>query len=84
MGIFSRLKGLLRRKKEFPDLPAGPMPMPRTDITTESTTVENVKAKMDLVLTQLDSLRTQYQAMNERVMTTERMVKELYDMAKSS
>ena len=69
--------GFLRKKKEL-EVP----PLPK-EVTTETTTVDNVKAKMELVLAQVDSLRTQYEAMNERILSIERMVKELYAMAKS-
>ncbi len=77
MGIFS---WLFRRKKEEPK----PTDMPKVEITPETATIDNVKAKMELVLTELDSLKIQYNVMNQRVMSMERMVKEIYDMAKSS
>jgi hypothetical protein len=83
MGIFSKIKGIFRRKKEEPLPELEKLKLPKPEITTETATIENVKAKMDLVLTQLDSLRTQYEAMNERVITIEKMLKELYTMAKS-
>lgn len=75
--------GLVRRKKEEPLTEFDKMDLPKTGITAESATIENVKVKMDLVLTQLDSLRAQYEAISERVITMERMLRELYAMAKS-
>lgn len=84
MRILGRIKGIFRRKKEEPLPPLPPVEMPRPEFTTETATIDNVKAKMDLVMTQLDSLRTQYEAINQRIIVMERMLKELYDMAKSS
>jgi hypothetical protein len=68
-----------RKKKEKPpeigELPRG--------MSSEAATIDNVKAKMDLVLTQMDSLRTQYAVMNERVQSMEKMLKEILALAKS-
>jgi len=72
MGIFSRLK--FWKKKEEP-LPAVPEIKP--EITPESTRIENVKAKMDLILTQLDSLRVQNETLSERIKNIERLVTEI-------
>lgn len=92
MGIFSRIAGLFRRKKKpldddilknLPRPPAAAAGMPRS-ITGEAVAAENVRARMDLVLTQMDSLRVQYETLNERLASVEKMIKELYDMAKSS
>ncbi|MEK6909870.1 MAG: hypothetical protein AABW61_02205 [Candidatus Aenigmatarchaeota archaeon] len=44
---------------------------------------ENLKAKVDLMLTQIDSLKIEYEAINQRIQNIERMVRELYAMAKS-
>ncbi len=49
----------------------------------EEKTMETLKAKMDLILAQLDSLATQYQVLNEKINLIEKMLKELYSMAKS-
>ena len=65
------------RKREAPAL------LPPTEVTSETVTTENVKAKMDLVLAQVDSLRTQYEALNQRTQTIESMVREIYNLAKS-
>ncbi len=86
--FFSKITGIFSRKKRtedlLKDLPPSPSPLPVTSVTAETATAENVKARMDLVLTQMDSLRVQYETMNERVSNIEKMLKELYDMAKSS
>jgi hypothetical protein len=82
---FGILKKLLRRKKE--ELGTGLPPLTSTGnpspITVETTTTENVKVKMDLVLTELDSLRTQYDTLNKRMQSMEDMVKEIHAIAKS-
>lgn len=77
--------GFLRRKKKEEPLPEVELPpeVEKPKVSAETTTAENVKAKMDLILTQMDSLRTQYENLNERIIAIERMIKEMYDMAKS-
>lgn len=74
--------GLGKKKEELPPLPpvnlTGSQP-----VTQETTTIENVKAKMDLVLSRMDSLRTQQEVLIERVNNAEKILKELYAMAKS-
>ncbi len=88
MGIFSKITGIFQRRKRtedlLKDLPPSPSPLLAASVTAETATAENVKARMDLVLTQMDSLRVQYETMNERISNIEKMLKELYDMAKSS
>lgn len=49
-----------------------------TDVSSE-----NLKAKVDLMLTQIDSLKIEYEAINQRIQNIERMVREIYAMAKS-
>jgi hypothetical protein len=55
----------------------------KPEITLESASFENLMAKLKLVLTEMDSLRTEFGILNERVKNIEKMVKELYSMAKS-
>ena len=78
MSILSSIFGIFRRKEEPPKAS-----LPSLTSVTETITMDNVKSKMDLVLTQLDSIKTEYQVLNERLTSIERMVKEIYDMAKS-
>ena len=78
MGIGS----LFRRKKKesLPKLPpvsiTKPIP-PKAETPLEKSTLENVKAKIDLMLTQIDSLKTQYETLNERLKKIEQMVEEI-------
>lgn len=72
MGIFSRLK-FWKKKEE-------PLPVPpeiKREVTPESARIENVKARMDLILTQIDSLRVQNETLSERVKNIERLVTEI-------
>ncbi|MDI6798787.1 MAG: hypothetical protein QMD12_02205 [Candidatus Aenigmarchaeota archaeon] len=74
MGIFS----FFRRKKEPlqlpPELPKFEAPKP---VSLEASAIENVKAKMDLLLTQLDSLKTQHETLNERIRNIEQILQEI-------
>jgi hypothetical protein len=84
MSILNRIIGIFGKREE--KLPEPEIPLtetPKFDITPEIATIENVRTKMDLVLTQLDSLRVQYQVLNEKVTNMERILQELYKMAKS-
>lgn len=61
-----------------------PLPQPPSQAmsASESATHENLKAKVDLMMTQIDSMRIQSQAMNERIVQIENMVRQLLDMAR--
>jgi hypothetical protein len=81
MGILSNLKQKMSRKKLEP-LPALP-PLPsKPETSFEPTNMDNVKAKMELVLTQMDSLRIQYETLNERMKNIERLVTEIRSYCK--
>jgi len=80
--LLIKFRKKLFRKREKPFLPAQ-TEMTHEAMTPEAVTTENVKAKMDLVLAQVDSLRTQYETLNQRAQTIESMVREMYNMAKS-
>ena len=57
-----------------------PSPQPMAIVSGE---MENFRAKIDLMSTQIESMKIQYESMNERIIMIEKMVKELLDMAKS-
>jgi hypothetical protein len=61
-----------------PYIPPVNQPSYPSDVATE-----NLKAKVDLMLTQVDSLKLEYEAINQRIQNIERMVREIYTMAKS-
>ena len=67
--------------QEFATQP--PASQPYASYSPEATATENLKAKVDLMLTQVDSLKIEYEAINQRIQNIERMVRELYAMAKS-
>lgn len=55
---------------------------PKVNVAGEAN-VENVKAKMDLVLTQIQSLNVRYETLNERLDRIEKMIAEIYRIAKA-
>jgi hypothetical protein len=112
MGIFDKIKGIFRRKKDVdippiedierepltPDLtppreplrgreplpprPLGPEPLrPKfgSELMPETKRAEmsNIKAKIDLLLTNMDSIKTQNQTINERLRSIEKALAEL-------
>jgi hypothetical protein len=66
-----------KKKKDIDNLP-----LPK-EITLETTTADNVKAKMDLIMTQLDSLKTQNDVLNQKIENMDKILKEIYALAKS-
>ena len=84
MGIFSGLFGIF--KKRTPAMPiesTEDMPLSALEVNQEETTIDNIKAKMDLMATNFDTLKTQYEILNQKISAIERMVKEMYEMSKS-
>ena len=79
MGILSRFI----KKKEPTPLPELPKAEVKPEIKPEDTTIANVKAKMDLILTQMDSLRAQYATLTTKIEKMEKILDELYKMAQS-
>ena len=112
MGIFDKIKGIFRRKKDVeippitdierepltPDLtpreplrgreplpprPLGPEPLPRPSFgpelmpETKRAEMSNIRAKIDLLLTEMDSIKTQNQTINERLRSIEKALAEL-------
>ena len=113
MGIFGKIIGIFRRKKDVelptiedierepltPDLtplreplrgreplpprPLEPEPLPRSrfgpELTPETNRVEmsNIRAKIDLLLTEMDSIKTQNHMINERLRSIEKALAEL-------
>ncbi len=84
MGIFSKMKGIFRRKKEEPieELPEIPEEK-ALETSLEPATLENLKAKMDLILTQMESLKIQNETLIERLKIIERLLIEIRKLAVS-
>lgn len=72
------------KKKEEPKIEEPAVRMPALpEVPNEPANLENIKTKVDLILSQIDSLKIRYESLNERIILIEKMVKEMYDMAKS-
>ncbi len=74
MGFLDRF----RKKREEP-LPLPEIPAPDM---AERTSAENVKAKMDLVMMQLDSLNVKFETITARLDRIEKTMDEIYVIAK--
>ena len=80
MGIFSRIIGIFRRRKrEIPPEEIKPVSeVPGLEAAeAQKITMENIKARLDLVIAELDSVKTQNQAINERLKTMEKILTEM-------
>ena len=83
MGLFSRWK----KKKEKLDEPKfptnAPYPQPtQTAPAVPMSSTSSVKAEMDLVLSQMENLRMQYEAINAKLQNIERVVAEIRSFCK--
>jgi len=84
MSIFTRIKNIFRRKKPKEELPpleelpkeSGEKPVEKSP-EAQRMEFSDVKAKLDLVLTQLDNIKTQNQMMNERLKAMEKTLTEM-------
>lgn len=74
MGILDRLRG---KKKDRLRVPTPGEGVPRGPITPAAVATRNVKVQMDLIMTQIDSLRMQYETINARLQNIERLVTEI-------
>lgn len=90
MGLFSRLNIFKRRPKEEEKtdyssvgLPAPSLGRTPALLSSEIGAQDNARAKLDLMMTQIDGMRIQQESISERVQQIEKMVKQLLDMAKS-
>jgi len=89
MSIFGKIKRKLRRKKyddisdlgkiseKLPAAPSGQQATSELQEEQEKIRIDNLKSKLDLVLIDLDNIKTQNQMMNERLKNIE---KNLVDM----
>ncbi|MBI2542645.1 MAG: hypothetical protein HYW24_00445 [Candidatus Aenigmarchaeota archaeon] len=59
------------------------MEKPKMNLTNETVSAESLKAKIDLLITQMDNLKIGHDILNQRIQNIEKMVKEIYIIAKS-
>lgn len=87
MGVFSKLNPFKKKEKVTDTDLAGNLDIPLAISSKMSSAgdanVENVKAKMDLVLTQMQSLNVRYETLNSRLERIEQMIQEIYKIAKT-
>jgi len=73
----------LRDREPLPPRSLGPEPLPRhrfeSELMPETKQAEmsNIRAKIDLLLTEMDSIKTQNQTINERLRSIEKALAEL-------
>lgn len=81
--IFNGLAKILEEKEKFDE--NAPANVPTADLPKMAgeANAENVKAKMDLVLTQIQSLNVRQETLNERLNRIEKMIEEIYRIAKA-
>jgi len=88
MGMFSFFKKKkemeIPKEEKLPE-PSKPefQPLVETSPAKEKEDVSNLKAKTDLLLTKIESLETRQESLLEKVKNIERMLNEIYEMAKS-
>ena len=60
-----------------------PLPPLRREVTMESAGMDNIKSKIDLMTAQMDNLNIKYETLNQKIDQIQRMISEIYRMAKS-
>jgi hypothetical protein len=81
---FDSLKKIFKKEESQASVQAPLQAEPPKPVTPEATDMGNIKVKMDLLLTQLESLNVRYETLNQRMANLERMVQEIYAIAKRS
>jgi len=84
MGLLDRLKRKKKDALDEPVFPVGAQPetaMVPPSISTSMAT-SGIKAEMDLILSQMENLRIQYEAINSRLQNIERVVAEIRSFCK--
>ncbi len=92
MGIFGVIGGIIAfpfklifgKRKESSELPpeAPQYTQSRTSMPGDAV-MDNMRAKMDMMMAQMDSLKLEYEALDQRIQNMERMIREIYMIAKS-
>jgi len=62
------------KKEKTPEKTSSTQAQPKTQQTTSSSDIGNLRAKLDLILTEIDSVKTQNQNMNERLKAIEKAI----------
>ena len=86
MAIGDMIKGILKKKEEpkiLEPLPLqNPLEVPVHEKPAVPVTVENIKTKIDLIISEIGSLKMRGETMDGKIAEIERMVREIYDIAK--
>jgi len=68
-----------------------PLNIPKPEMTTEQPATSQPKelegsrtSEVEILIAKVDALKFQYEVLNEKISNIEKMVKEIYEMAKSS
>ncbi|MBI2084501.1 MAG: hypothetical protein HYT70_02720 [Candidatus Aenigmarchaeota archaeon] len=72
-----------RRKEKEEQLPQETLPAQAMQPKAIDTSMENLKAKIDMMMAQVESIKLEYQALDQRIQNMERMLREIYMIAKS-
>jgi hypothetical protein len=82
------IKNPFKKEKKEVDIPLPSQQPPPAEVKEESIKVEpapETKIKeIDVLNAKIDALKFQYEALNEKINNIEKMVREIYEMAKSS
>jgi hypothetical protein len=71
-----------KEKKETPKIEVPPTP--EIPLEKKEEKREEKKPEIEVLLAKIDALRFQYEALNEKISNIEKMVKEIYEIAKAS
>jgi hypothetical protein len=83
------IKNPFKKEKKEVDIPLPPQPPPPAEVKEESVKfeppIQETKIKeIEVLNAKIDALKFQYEALNEKINNIEKMVREIYEMAKSS
>ena len=65
------------------NIPTTPLPSAEQKVS-QPKELEDRKVDFEVLVAKIDALKFQYEALNEKVSNIERMVKEIYEIAKST
>jgi molecular chaperone GrpE (heat shock protein) len=71
-----------KEKKETPKIEVASTP--EIPLEKKEEKREEKKPEIEVLLAKIDALRFQYEALNEKISNIEKMVKEIYEIAKAS